>query len=68
MRTNPIYSGSIGNIQDREAIQLQMMKVPGCSDLVSEWDWESIQGEAIRLKRLCDRNDDLHPYSVRQSK
>ena len=60
MRANPIHAGLICNIQDREAIQLQMVEVPGCPDLVSEWDREPIEGEAVRLEWLCDRNDNLH--------
>jgi hypothetical protein len=50
----PIHAGLIGNVQDGEAIQLQMVYVPRRSDLVSEWNWEPIEGEAIRLERLCD--------------
>ena len=37
-----------------------MVYVPRCPNLVSEWDWKSIEGETVRLERLCDRNDNLH--------
>ena len=37
-----------------------MMQVPGRSNLVSEWDWESIEGETIRLEWLCDWDDNLY--------
>jgi len=65
MRIDPTQTGSIGNVQDREAIQLQMVEVPRCSDPVGEWDWESIEGEALWLKRLCDGSDNLHRPSLR---
>jgi hypothetical protein len=52
MWVNPIQAGLIGNVQDGEAIQLQMVYVPRRSDLISERNWEPIEREAIRLERL----------------
>lgn len=60
MRTDPIHTGCVGDIQDGEAIQLQMVYVPRRPNLVSKWNWKSIEGKAIRLEGFCDWNDDLH--------
>lgn len=64
MRTNPLHAGLIGDVQDGEPIQLYAVKVPRRSDLVSERDRESIEGEAVRLEGLCDWDDDLHRISL----
>lgn len=60
MRTDPIYAGFVGDVQDGEAIQLQVMQIPRCSNLVREWDRESIEGKPIRLERLCNWGDNLY--------
>ena len=63
MWTNPIHTGFVGNIQGGEAIQLQMVDVPRCPDLVSERDRKSIEGEPIRLEWFCDWDDNLYHTS-----
>jgi len=60
MWTDPIHAGFVGNVHGGETIQLQVMQVPRCSDLVSERHWESVECEAIRLERFCNWDDNLH--------
>lgn len=60
MGTDPIHAGLIGDVQDGEAIQLQMVYVPRRPYLVGEWDWKSVEREAIWLEWLCNWNNDLH--------
>jgi hypothetical protein len=54
VRGGPSFARFIGNVQDSEAIQLQMVRITRCPNLVSEWGRESIEGKDIRLERLYD--------------
>jgi hypothetical protein len=63
VRTEPVHTGEIGNIQEREAIELQTMQIPRCFDLVGEWYRESVKGRPVRLERFCDRGDNLFQKS-----
>lgn len=60
MRIDPIQARTIRYIQDRKAVQLEVVQIPGCSDLVmSKWDRKSVEGKAIWSEWFRDRSDDL---------